>query len=1264
MSQQPIRRPWHFLVATGHQGTKYKCQICPAARSWMYLSAAIAHEDSANHTERAREVASDSDTPTSPFHEPSSPFTIPYASDDVQLDFGDELAHAPSEGDILQVHSTRLGPALPSDGADCIYDDWDGPMGDAMDKLPEDDGEWDTEEEDQAGFCFEGAGEVGTRAEEADDNAPASEELIPPSDDCAPKDGIALQDPNRFFPWLSCEDASLDAMMAFPRACFGEGELEATCWFSGKCGASGLPSVSQVKRHRTALLELCGTDPQLVEGKLGNLFSVNSFKKLVQHELANPLVCRHLHWYSEEVGDSGSEAWQFDKWRHEVPGSIAGPMVRSPEGKDYFVNEPALANVDNLGSIAPVIPVRWFMRDGGLHALAHRLYVHPRDQNAYTIDGRSALELPMSAFFSPYPDFAREHSYYNLPSPSRVTGVITRTDSSDGYQEDIEEVTVALPHPWRVLADGKRVLTLPIWFYCDDTSGNVSKKWNKHNSLLFTLAGLPREQAQLPFNIHFLGTSNIASPLEMFDDVVEQLRESREEGILAYHCEYDEVVLVMPWVLAMLGDNPMQSEFASHIGLTGKCFCRICHVRSSDKARPPGDQGEAVRLAEFLETGRPRDKAETVRALDEQLALILGGAPSNAGPVATETGSKDKYFQHFAERLAAHCAKLKSRSSGDSSGYTREALAEKMKEFRATLPDDLYNPALRLDDFDPHADTPVEVLHVVLLGFVKYFWRDAVSRQKAPGKATLIERIESLELSGLGVTRANGNTLVQYAGSLTGRDFRVVLQIAPAVLDGMIPRNHYEAWLALCRLASLVFQPVIESKTAYLTHLEDAIDDFLAATALWTTQWFNKPKFHILLHLVTHVRRFGPAILYATETFESYNYVIRLRSVHSNHHAPSVDIAHAFSHMHAIRHLVSGGYVYNGEGLLRAGPGVRDFLHDAVFLRLMGMNSLFKRSGYGKYSTVPKPTMTLSWESTRSGRAGCPMRPLNSRSVIRQCHAVILKDDDVARTGNFVLYRAHPRSQPLDHPGAIALGRIVEILADTASQRVISILIQRCTIGAQISPYMFPGVTLLDDFHLVPSLADCLTVVNVFHNCARNMCTSTETRELKQERITLDKKGSELTHIEPNDLVLNLAQLRSGALLSRFQTRTPRPDTAALIRRAIAIRHALDGTAPDDPAPEADHSAMPTASSTLPPPAASTPPAVSTPPCPRPSEPVAAAPEAGLRSGAKRAGRPNSHDDGRQTKRPRRAAPAPATQIDGMAAGEWTVYTPETYHAE
>lgn len=97
--------------------------------------------------------------------------------------------------------------------------------------------------------------------------------------------------------------------------------------------------------------------------------------------------------------------------------------------------------------------------------------------------------------------------------------------------------------------------------------------------------------------------------------------------------------------------------------------------------------------------------------------------------------------------------------------------------------------------------------------------------------------------------------------------------------------------------------------------------------------------------MLFHIRRFGPLILYATETLESYNAIIRLRSVHSSRHAPSLDIGRAFAHLHAVRHLVSGGYVcrdIHGSpiGPRQAGVGVQALTRDKKLVELMGLTGV------------------------------------------------------------------------------------------------------------------------------------------------------------------------------------------------------------------------------------------------------------------------------------------------------------------------------------
>lgn len=77
---------------------------------------------------------------------------------------------------------------------------------------------------------------------------------------------------------------------------------------------------------------------------------------------------------------------------------------------------------------------------------------------------------------------------------------------------------------WRERAKGHIIKHIPIGLYSDDTSGNVGKKWNKHMSVYFTLAGLPPKMTNQEYNIHFLATSNCASALELLDEAVDDIK--------------------------------------------------------------------------------------------------------------------------------------------------------------------------------------------------------------------------------------------------------------------------------------------------------------------------------------------------------------------------------------------------------------------------------------------------------------------------------------------------------------------------------------------------------------------------------------------------------------------------------------------------------------------------------------------------------------------------------------------------------------------
>ena len=84
--------------------------------------------------------------------------------------------------------------------------------------------------------------------------------------------------------------------------------------------------------------------------------------------------------------------------------------------------------------------------------------------------------------------------------------------------------SITVPNPWRKKANGRILRHVPVTLYADDTSGNKSKRWNKHVSFCFTLSGLPPHLSNMEYNCHFIGTSNVAGPLELAEPIVQELK--------------------------------------------------------------------------------------------------------------------------------------------------------------------------------------------------------------------------------------------------------------------------------------------------------------------------------------------------------------------------------------------------------------------------------------------------------------------------------------------------------------------------------------------------------------------------------------------------------------------------------------------------------------------------------------------------------------------------------------------------------------------
>jgi hypothetical protein len=131
--------------------------------------------------------------------------------------------------------------------------------------------------------------------------------------------------------------------------------------------------------------------------------------------------------------------------------------------------------------------------------------------------------------------------------------------------------------------------------------------------------------------------SSIILVCVLFQSIDQFSRQAEEDGIWAWDCELNELVLLIPAVLALLGDNPMQSEFACHIGLRGKYFCRACWVKGSDNLDEPEEDEELSFPANAPDTGAGETNATVDNTENpvESLANSPTGTPASTQPSTT-----------------------------------------------------------------------------------------------------------------------------------------------------------------------------------------------------------------------------------------------------------------------------------------------------------------------------------------------------------------------------------------------------------------------------------------------------------------------------------------------------------------------------------------------------------------------------------------------------------------------------------------------------
>ncbi|KAL0074309.1 hypothetical protein F4703DRAFT_1968613 [Phycomyces blakesleeanus] len=394
----------------------------------------------------------------------------------------------------------------------------------------------------------------------------------------------------------------------------------------------------------------------------------------------------------------------------------------------------------------------------------------------------------------------------------------------------------------------------------DDTSDNWSKQYNPYKSWSMKFAAMSYEELCMAINILLLGIvqkRNGYSGLSLLPTLVKNFKKL-ENGMVMYSAEHGEYVLVVAPLLLIEADTPCHSELCGILGPATLLPCRKCYC--------------VLRRNVFLEVKEYFLKKHMPRTWKHYVM----------------TNSTDKRETIMPDVL------------GTNTPVNARALSF-VNHSSGCL--------LELKAFDPSKDTPVEILHTILLGTAKYLINELVKKNLKPHP----DKLERL---------ANGLKEHDISTGLSRKDFKVLLQILPGALlrdfsDNQKIETILPCFVELGHLCSLVFVRQIESRfEEYITQVNHAVNSLIAklhesdmanVANLKHLPLSTKPKTHNMIHLTEDIRRFGPALNFETEKGEQFNKYIREHLIRTNRLNTLRDICHKFTKQAVMQHIFANG---------------------------------------------------------------------------------------------------------------------------------------------------------------------------------------------------------------------------------------------------------------------------------------------------------------------------------------------------------------------
>ncbi|KAF9474537.1 hypothetical protein BDN70DRAFT_908479 [Pholiota conissans] len=288
----------------------------------------------------------------------------------------------------------------------------------------------------------------------------------------------------------------------------------------------------------------------------------------------------------------------------------------------------------------------------------------------------------------------------------------------------------------------------------------ITVHWNNYWNIYISHQNLPWKFLQQEFHTYFVSTSLAASITKQFHSIKQVIDSMHKKLVKVHHGALGKQIYPE--------DNPAQSEVCGHIGRKGNQFCRKCHVGETHKIKE-SDEG----FHSLFKPGSACCAEEIALDVKKQVILACLGVAQNVQNYQAKTGIKDKLLAWMQEHE-----------------------------------NEIYNPFLKLARFDATINTPVEILHTILLRIIKYLQKQMYS-----------VCLQSTAMTGLSIHAIQVNYIMQYANLLIGQQFKTIAQVNVFHVYDLVDPTWFLLTKAVEELSALLWMLEIPNMEEYLVYL-------------------------------------------------------------------------------------------------------------------------------------------------------------------------------------------------------------------------------------------------------------------------------------------------------------------------------------------------------------------------------------------------------------------------------------------------------------